>query len=166
MSLAVLRLADAELIPFEFDGLADTMQAYLKDLKTLLERKQEQIAERNRQIEEGVFQATLDPRRPTVAPREGGCPAPPQLRPDRKRGGGPPRGRRSLRQGTRPGGGPGLSLPRCVARVNAMLIRSERLLLSPEGLPRRPWFKHLLYAPGVYAGYGAKTMPGRGRRSS
>jgi N-acetylated-alpha-linked acidic dipeptidase len=41
-----------------------------------------------------------------------------------------------------------------------MLVRSERLLLSPEGLPRRPWFKHLLYAPGVYAGYGAKTMPG------
>ena len=41
-----------------------------------------------------------------------------------------------------------------------MLIRSERVLLSPEGLPRRPWFKHLLYAPGVYAGYGAKTLPG------
>ena len=41
-----------------------------------------------------------------------------------------------------------------------MLIRSERVLLSPEGLPRRAWYKHLIYAPGVYAGYGAKTMPG------
>jgi N-acetylated-alpha-linked acidic dipeptidase len=47
-----------------------------------------------------------------------------------------------------------------LSRVNALLIRSERVLLSPEGLPRRPWFKHLLYAPGVYAGYGASTMPG------
>jgi N-acetylated-alpha-linked acidic dipeptidase len=40
-----------------------------------------------------------------------------------------------------------------------MLVRSERVLLSPEGLPGRPWYKHLLYAPGTYAGYGAKTMP-------
>jgi N-acetylated-alpha-linked acidic dipeptidase len=47
-----------------------------------------------------------------------------------------------------------------LVRVNAALIRSERVLLSPEGLLRRPWFKHLLYAPGTYAGYGAKTMPG------
>jgi N-acetylated-alpha-linked acidic dipeptidase len=39
-------------------------------------------------------------------------------------------------------------------------VRSERVLTSQEGLPRRPWYRHLIYAPGVYAGYGAKTMPG------
>ena len=39
-------------------------------------------------------------------------------------------------------------------------MKSERVLLSPEGLPRRPWFRHLVYAPGVYAGYGASTLPG------
>jgi N-acetylated-alpha-linked acidic dipeptidase len=50
--------------------------------------------------------------------------------------------------------------PDALSRVNALLIRSERVLLSPEGLPRRPWYRHLLYAPGTYAGYGAKTMPG------
>ena len=44
--------------------------------------------------------------------------------------------------------------------MNELLIRSERVLTSPDGLPRRPWFKHLIYAPGVYAGYDAKTMPG------
>ena len=44
--------------------------------------------------------------------------------------------------------------------TNELLIRSERVLISPDGLPRCPWFKHLIYAPGVYAGYGAKTMPG------
>ena len=54
----------------------------------------------------------------------------------------------------------GRSLPaETLARFNAALIRSERVL-SPEGLLRRPWFKHLLYAPGTYSGYGAKTMPG------
>jgi N-acetylated-alpha-linked acidic dipeptidase len=34
------------------------------------------------------------------------------------------------------------------------------LLISPEGLPGRPWFKNLIYAPGFYTGYGVKTIPG------
>jgi N-acetylated-alpha-linked acidic dipeptidase len=50
--------------------------------------------------------------------------------------------------------------PDVLSRVDAMLVRSERVLLSPDGLPRRPWYKHLVYAPGVYAGYGASTLPG------
>jgi len=43
--------------------------------------------------------------------------------------------------------------------LNKMLYLSERVLMSPEGLPRRPWFKHHLYAPGFYTGYGIKTIP-------
>ena len=43
--------------------------------------------------------------------------------------------------------------------VNALLIRVERAFASPDGLPRREWYKHLLYAPGFYTGYGVKTMP-------
>ena len=39
-------------------------------------------------------------------------------------------------------------------------MESERRLTSPEGLLRRPWYKHMIYAPGVYSGYGAKTFPG------
>jgi N-acetylated-alpha-linked acidic dipeptidase len=38
-------------------------------------------------------------------------------------------------------------------------MQSERKLTNEEGLPRRPWYKHLLYAPGVYSGYGVKTVP-------
>jgi N-acetylated-alpha-linked acidic dipeptidase len=38
-------------------------------------------------------------------------------------------------------------------------MESERKLTNDEGLPRRPWYKHLLYAPGVYSGYGVKTVP-------
>jgi N-acetylated-alpha-linked acidic dipeptidase len=44
--------------------------------------------------------------------------------------------------------------------VNAKLIRSERLLTTTQGLPNRPWFQHLIYAPGFYTGYGVKTIPG------
>jgi N-acetylated-alpha-linked acidic dipeptidase len=46
------------------------------------------------------------------------------------------------------------------AALNVQLIKSERMLTSDAGLPGRPWFKHLLYAPGVNTGYGVKTIPG------
>jgi N-acetylated-alpha-linked acidic dipeptidase len=44
--------------------------------------------------------------------------------------------------------------------LNALLYQSERTLLSEAGLPRREWFKHQIYAPGFYTGYGVKTLPG------
>ncbi|PYO65078.1 MAG: glutamate carboxypeptidase, partial [Gemmatimonadetes bacterium] len=47
-----------------------------------------------------------------------------------------------------------------LAAVNLQLARTEQALADSGGLPRRPWFRHLLYAPGFYTGYGVKTMPG------
>jgi N-acetylated-alpha-linked acidic dipeptidase len=159
VGLAVLRLADAELLPFEFSALADAVAEYQKDLKKLLERRQEEVAERNRQIDEGVFEATLDPRRPTVAPpRED---VPPHLNFAPLENGVAALQQSAERYAKARAGVEGRAVaPETLARVNALLIRSERVLLGPEGLPRRPWFKHLLYAPGVYAGYGASTLPG------
>src|SRR5262249_32910597 len=68
-STAMMRLADADLLRFEFGNFADTVQIYLKELKELAQKSQDEIRERNREIGEGVFQATNDPRRPLVAPR-------------------------------------------------------------------------------------------------
>src|ERR1700704_769822 len=65
---AVIRLADADLLPFEFADFADTVGTYLKELKTLAEKTRDDIRERNREIEEGVFQATNDPKRPLLPP--------------------------------------------------------------------------------------------------
>jgi N-acetylated-alpha-linked acidic dipeptidase len=157
--LVVLRLADADLLPFEFSGFADTMKEYLKDLKKLLETKREEIAERNRQIEEGVFQATVDPRRPTIAPPKEDVPPHLDFAPLENAVEALGRSAESYEKAKTAAEGRVLP-PDTLARVNALLLRSERVLTSPEGLPRRPWYKHLIYAPGVYAGYGAKTMPG------
>jgi N-acetylated-alpha-linked acidic dipeptidase len=44
--------------------------------------------------------------------------------------------------------------------INRGIYQSERALVSSQGLPRRPWFRHTIYAPGFYTGYGVKTMPG------
>jgi N-acetylated-alpha-linked acidic dipeptidase len=159
VGLVVLRLADADLLPFEFGGLADAVQEYSNDLKKLLQRRQEEIAERNRQIDESVFEATNDPRRPTVAPPKEEVP--PHLNFASLENALAALQRSAERYGKARAGAEGRALAReRLAAVNALLIRSERVLLSPDGLPRRPWYRHLLYAPGVYAGYGAKTLPG------
>jgi len=47
-----------------------------------------------------------------------------------------------------------------LASINAKIYTAEQQLLTIAGLPRRPWFKHSLYAPGFYTGYGVKTVPG------
>ncbi len=46
------------------------------------------------------------------------------------------------------------------AAVNRILMHAEQALLTTQGLPRRPWFRHDIYAPGFYTGYGVKTIPG------
>jgi N-acetylated-alpha-linked acidic dipeptidase len=160
VGLVVLRLANADLLPFAFDGFADTMQTYLKELKALLKDKQDKIGELNREIDEGVFSATLDPRRPTVAPPKEDVPphlnfAPLENAVEVLRRSA----ERYAKASARLQGRDGLSSD-VLRRVNGLLVRSERLLTSEGGLPRRSWYRHLIYAPGVYTGYGAKTMPG------
>ena len=65
---SVMRLSDAEVLPFDFVNFADTVGMYSKELQKLLADKQEEIRERNEEIDEGMYKATFDPRRPTVAP--------------------------------------------------------------------------------------------------
>jgi N-acetylated-alpha-linked acidic dipeptidase len=50
--------------------------------------------------------------------------------------------------------------PEKLATLNGLLFRTERALALDPGLPGRPWYRHLIYAPGVYTGYAAKTLPG------
>ncbi len=47
-----------------------------------------------------------------------------------------------------------------LAALNHRLMMTERDLIEPAGLPDRPWYRHLIYAPGLYTGYGVKTIPG------
>jgi N-acetylated-alpha-linked acidic dipeptidase len=156
--ITVLRLANADLLPFAFTNLAETVQGYIKDLQSLRDRRAEQIAERNRQIEEGLFKFTSDPRDPVTAPLRQ-QPAPqlnfaPLLnaldslnhsasRYDRAYSRAVAEGRSAIAKG-----------------VNERLVQAERALTSTEGLKNRPWYVHMLYAPGFYTGYGVKTIPG------
>jgi len=159
---AVLRLADADILPFEFTDFADTMQSYVKELKTLLQQKQDEVRERNKEIEEGVFQAINDPRHPTVAPKTeevapfiNFAPLDNVITELTKAA--------EAYKKAYDDAGPRGDLTKASAsaqELNQLLMESERRLTNPDGLPGRSWFKHEIYAPGQYTGYEAKTIPG------
>ena len=154
----VIRLADADVLPFQFTSLANTVQTYVSDLQQLLKNKQNEVTELNRQIEEGVFTSIADPRRalrppvvdsvpPSInfAPLENAASALTQAA---------ERFKKSL-DSARP-----RLTPEVIRTLNQGFRQSERHLTDAAGLPRRPWYRHMLYAPGFYTGYGVKTMPG------
>ncbi len=158
---AVMRLADAELLPFDFSDFADTIHRYDEQLKDLLKKKQEDVLERNREIKEAVFTTTSDPKQTYVPPPSE--PVPPFLNfapldnAATALNASAERYQKALAK-VEKNGGAALANP-FVRAVNTTLIESERKLTSPEGLPGRPWFKHEIYAPGRYTGYGVKTLP-------
>jgi N-acetylated-alpha-linked acidic dipeptidase len=161
-STAVMRLADADILPFEFTNFADTMQLYVKELKNLLQQKQDEIRERNRQIEEGVFRATFDPRRPTVAPKVEEVAPFINFAPLDNVVAALTKAAEAYKKTYDQASAAG-ELAKASAsaqELNHLLMESERKLTNPEGLPGRPWFKHEIYAPGQYTGYEAKTIPG------
>ena len=158
---AVMRLADAEVLPFDFVDFADTIQKYTRDLQKLLKDKQDEIRERNQELDEGVFRATFDPRKPTVAPPRQEMPPHLNFAPMENAGEALARSAERYRKAlSAKQSALSESESSQLAALNAKLIESERTLTNDAGLPRRPWFKHLLYAPGVYSGYGVKTVPG------
>ncbi len=161
MGIAVMRLADADLLPFAFTNLAQTAREYAKELEQLRDQRAGEITERNRSIDEGVYTVTSDPRAPTSAPAKLSQAPHIELAPlldaldslDHA-------AQRYETAQSRIFSDRQARIPADLGRVNADLLRSERLLTTASGLPKRPWFRHLLYAPGYYTGYGVKTMPG------
>ena len=76
----VMRFADADLLPFDPSGSADTIKRYIAELKKELKQKQDEARERNREVEEGVFTATADPREAVCSSAQAASAAVPELR--------------------------------------------------------------------------------------
>lgn len=159
---AVMRLAGAEVLPLHFTGLAQNLSTYATEVQKLLDERRTAFEERNRQLDEGVFTATSDPRRPTQAPAREVVPPHLNWAPLQNALDSLTRNAArydSLAQALAAAGGSGFAKA-AEAGLNARLIASERRLTNPEGLPGRSWYRHLVYAPGFYTGYGVKTLPG------
>ncbi|HEY6293470.1 MAG TPA: transferrin receptor-like dimerization domain-containing protein, partial [Terriglobia bacterium] len=158
---AVMRLADAELLPYDFSDFTETIRRYDGDLEKLLSTERDEIRERNKEIDEGVFTATSDPTKTYVPPKKE--PEPPHLNfaplqnAVDELAASTDRYQNALKKADANGGA---VLDRAsLGALNQTLMESERKLITPEGLPRRPWYRHQIYAPGFYTGYGVKTIP-------
>jgi N-acetylated-alpha-linked acidic dipeptidase len=157
--MVALRLGSADLLPFEFTDFADTIHAYQKQLKKLADDSRAEILERNKEIEEGLFSATDDPRHPKVVPLRTEVPPFLNFAPLDNSADALTHSAERYQAAVKKAWPAGVSAA-TLEDVNQMLMQSERRLTSPEGLLRRTWYKHMIYAPGVYSGYGVKTLPG------
>ncbi|MGA2965506.1 MAG: transferrin receptor-like dimerization domain-containing protein [Terriglobales bacterium] len=156
---AVMRLADAAVIPYEYNAQAETIERYVKDLEKLLKEKQDEIAERNQELQEGVFTATADPRKTSVPPPAKLVPPFMNFAPLKNGAEAIKLSAERYQSAFAKWQTAGSDLPaQAAAALNAELMQIQRTFLTEKGLPERPWFKHQVYAPGAYTGYGAKPI--------
>jgi N-acetylated-alpha-linked acidic dipeptidase len=155
----VMRIADSDLLPFDYAPQSETISKYESDLEKLLKDKQDEFTERNLELQEGVFTATADPHKIYVPPPVETVPPYMNFSPMKN-------SLESLKKSAE-------SYSRALAKfqgnstaasqssldtVNNDLMGVARLFLNDKGLPERPWFKNQIYAPGAYTGYGAKPI--------
>ena len=151
---ATLRLANAHVVPFDFSGLLDNIKKFVAEIEELSGTQRKETARINTLIDTGAYTAALDPRKSLRAPRRH-APVP--------------------HFNFSPLHNAIAKIDRSIAlldsvdlinlkarqlkKINRLLYTSERIFLRDQGLPRRSWYRHQLYAPGFYTGYGVKTLP-------
>jgi len=152
-----MRLADADVLPFEFVNFADTIGLYVDEIAELEDDLREEIQRHNRLLDERSFELAADPRETFVPPARR-TPVPHlNLAPLRNA----LEHLKAAAEANAVVAREPLQFPLAGQReIDELLFTTERLLTRPEGLPRRPWFRHQIYSPGFYTGYGVKTLPG------
>ncbi len=152
-----MRLANADVLPFDFNTFSKTVNGYADDVKSLLDNARTETETENKMITEKLFDVAKDPTKQYKSPMakdivpflnfsaldnalvalktaaedfQKRYEKAPQLPTDKQQ------------------------------KLNTILYKAERSLLQQKGLPRREWYRHQIYAPGYYTGYGVKTLPG------
>ena len=153
---ATLRLANADTLPFEFTNFAETVNVYASEVTRLADAMREETKAMNQIISNGMLKAVQDPKETYVMPAaKENVPflnfAPLQNSVARLT-----ESARAFQVASR---GKPIN-PGKQAELDRLLYLSERTLTRDQGLPRRDWFRHQIYAPGFYTGYGVKTLPG------
>jgi N-acetylated-alpha-linked acidic dipeptidase len=153
---AVLRLANADVLPFNFENLQVKIAKYVTEVTDLDTQLRENAKAANQLVTGGLYKLAADPQDNLKDPKlKTELPvmdyallktAVDSLKAAAK----------NLNQAV-VGGLEGIKQPE---KLNIALYQAEKQLLSATGLPKRPWYKHTIYAPGFYTGYGVKTIPG------
>ena len=126
--VALLRLADAEVLPFDYESYGRQILEYVSEIE---QQAVKASADDAKKVDFAGLRAAAD------AFAQAGA----AIR---------TRGETLLSAPDKSG----------LARINRSLMMAERDLIDPAGLPDRPWYRHVIYAPGLYTGYGVKTIPG------
>ncbi len=155
----VLRMAQADLLPYDFASLVDTLHVYTDELKALLEMWRTEATERKAALELNAYKLTSDPRYPMVAPPALEIPPFLNFAPLDNALLALDKAAEHYSKARTEASGKTIPVA-SLKTLNEELTQAEQKLTSPEGLPRRPWMRHLIYAPGWFTGYGAKTLPG------
>ena len=126
---------------------------YIDEIESLADTMRRDTASQNQLIEDGLYALALDPIGPLGPPKvREAVPyfafAPLRNALDRLQAAA-----QAYDAALMAGG-------RASRTINELLYTSERLLTRDQGLVGRPWYKHHIYAPGFYTGYGVKTLPG------
>jgi N-acetylated-alpha-linked acidic dipeptidase len=154
----VLRVADADTPPQRFSDFADTVGVYLSEVKKLMDDRRAEDRKREALLKDNAFVLASDPLKPVAPPvAESFTPhvelAALEDAVDRlKTAASAYDAAYADRSST--------LTPAQRDRLNGQLRDIDQLLLDERGLPGRPWYKNLVYAPGRFTGYGAKTLPG------
>ena len=153
---SVLRLANADILPFEFTNFADTVNQYLNEVTKLTDQMREETKTTNQMIADGTLLAVQDPTETFIMPKAKEPVPSLDFKP--------------LQDALKELKDSAEDYAEAVKEnkisaseqqsLNSILYKTERTLTSVNGLPRRSWFKHQIYAPGFYTGYGVKTLPG------
>jgi len=153
----MMRLANADVLPIDFNSFYKTVNDYVGELKTLLDNTRAETEQENKMINDKLFDLAKDPKKGFQSPKPKDV-VPylnfselenqmAQLKTQAEEF------QKLYANGTQ------LS-PEKQKELNAILFKVERSLINEKGLPRRSWYKHQVYAPGFYTGYGVKTLPG------
>ncbi len=157
---AVLRFANAEVLPFRFTNFADNVGRYIEELRKLTDDMRSETERENHLISSGSYRLAADPKETYIVPAPKDpvpylnfAPLQNAFATLEQQGAA-----YDAALGERLAAAPVDARP--AQELNRILISTERLMTRNAGLPRRSWFRHQIYAPGYYTGYGVKTLPG------
>ena len=164
---ATLRLANADVLPFTFVPFVDHVKTYADEVMELLEETREETVRDNGLIEMNAYALAADPTKTYVPPGPeeavpflGFAPVQNALASLEENAEAYDEALRETLAAASTDPRLAGRLARVLPTLNERLTRTERRMTRAEGLPRRPWFQHQIYAPGFYTGYGVKTLPG------
>jgi len=157
----VLRTADANVLPLRFGDFSDQLDRYVGELHKLIDDTRKDTQQQHQLLDQHAFALVIDPKRPVAPPeRDSDVPAI-DLAPLDKAAKLLKQSAQAYKAAYSTRAAAGFHMPAAQQlQLNGLMGRMEQALSDPDGLPGRPWFKHMIYAPGMLTGYGVKTVPG------